>query len=70
MSGLLDGIGAALSKIANWLPNRQEHYRNKIEDITNEMDILQAQGLNGNRSDKYERLAQQLRNLRKKTKND
>jgi len=60
---------AFLDKIFDWLPGRREHIRNKIEDIQDEMDILQKQGLSGSRADKYERLALQLRAFRKKAKN-
>ncbi len=58
-----------INKIFDWLPGRREHYRNKIEDVQNEMDKLQKQGLNGARADKYIKLAEQLRNLRRKAKN-
>lgn len=58
-----------LKKIFDWIPGRRESYRNTIERIEREMDDLQKQGLSGPRADKYERLAKQLRDIRRKTKN-
>jgi len=61
--------GEIIGKVFNWIPNRREHYRNKIEEIENEMDDLQKRGLSGKYAVRYERLALKLRNLRKKAKN-
>jgi len=63
------GWGDVIGKIFDWIPNRREHYRNKIEDIKNEMDRLQKEGLTGKRADKFIALAKLLRNLREKAKN-
>lgn len=61
--------GNVFGKIFDWLPGRRESYRNKIEEIEREMDSLIRQGLSGSRADKYERLAQRLRDIRRKAKN-
>lgn len=63
------GIWNVLDKIFEWVPNKKEHYRNKIRGITREMDELQKQGLSGKRADKFIALAKLLRNLREKAKN-
>lgn len=36
MSAFLDGIGAVVGKIANWIPGRRESYQNEIERLKNE----------------------------------
>ena len=65
MNKLLD----ILKKIFDWIPGKREYYRNKIKAIENEMDILQAEGLDGRNGDKYIALAKLLRNIRKKAEN-
>jgi hypothetical protein len=58
-----------ISKVFNWIPNKREYYRNRIEKIKREMDDLQKQGLDGGRATRYERLARELRKYREKSKN-
>ena len=59
-----------ISKVFNWIPNKQEYYRNKIEKIKREMDKLQKEGLNSDSTvNKYMRLTVQLRDIRKKAEN-
>lgn len=36
MSAFLDGIGAVIGKIANWVPNKRESYLNEIERLEND----------------------------------
>ena len=65
MSSILDAIG----KVFDWLPNRREHYRNKMESIERQMDELQKRGLAGSNGAKYESLARKLWDYRQRAKN-
>lgn len=65
------GWGEAIGKIFNWIPGREEHRRNKIEDIKREMSIIQKRHpFSDSDADRYERLAGELRRLEQKAKND
>lgn len=59
-SPFLDGIGKAVGKIADWVPNKRESLQNKIDKIKQEM--VNVQNKEPFDSVKYERLANELRN--------
>jgi len=61
MSGFLDGIGAVLGKITNWIPNRRESMQNNIDKIKKEMeDVINKKPFDALR---YSNLADRLLKL-------
>lgn len=57
------GWGEAIGKIFNWLPRREEHRRNQIDEIKREMDRI-TKGKSTHRSrTRYEHLSNKLRKL-------
>jgi len=65
------GWGGFLDFVANWFPKRQEHRRNRIEDIKREMSKIQARRpFIARDADRYAKLSEQLRKLEQQAKNN
>lgn len=70
MSVFLNGIGSVLSKIMDWIPNRKENRRNRIEKIKEEMDEISKLAPSPKLTDRYAKLADILKRLHRQAKND
>lgn len=57
-------------KIANWIPNREEHRRNQIEEIKREIDKIQASVSTPSSRKHYRKLTNKLRKLRQAARNN
>ena len=60
MTGLWDGIGAALGKITQWIPSRRESLSNTIDKLKKEM--VNVQNKKPFDSKRYAMLADKLQN--------
>ena len=61
MAGFLDGIGALVEKVCNYIPGREESIRNRIDKIKREMDEITKQPNSTDSIIKFSRLAAKLR---------
>jgi len=65
------GFWEVLGKVSNWFPKRQEHRRNRIEDIKKEMAKIQAKKpFVARDADRYAKLSSQLSRLQQQAKNN
>ena len=65
----LNGIGAVLTKATDWVPNRKEHRRNKIEKIKEQMDELLKVDSTPKLRKRYDKLSKRLAKLERDAKN-
>lgn len=62
-------IGKAIGKIADWIPNKKERYRDKIDWLKRKLDDIQKEKPTVNSVHKYELFSKQLREYEEKLKN-
>lgn len=67
---ILNGIGAVLTKIMDWTPNRKEKRRNDIEKIKEKMDEILKGSSTDKSKRKYVKLSERLKKLERDARND
>jgi len=66
-----EGIGTLIGKLTDWVPNRKEYRRNKIDEIKRKMAELHAKvPFTKSASFKYAKYATKLRKLERDATND
>jgi len=69
MPGFLDGIGAILIKVTDWIPGRKEKRLNDIEELEREIKDIKNLPCTDATQLKLERLTKRLSTLKRQAKN-
>lgn len=61
--------GQVLGKVFDWIPNKKEHLRNKIQSLERKIDEIQAEPYTSSNRAKYVMLTDELQKARQQLEN-